>query len=442
MDNLLEEICVRLDQISQKILGIFPNPGTLTEQINWQFPALTGKDLASLASDLALRIRDANIEQLDTIRTDVLSDVPRRLDLLSTHTISQMAGQHMAVSGYIESLALLEKALRPELSMNYIDDPRYLPAKTANRLKSVTRTMDRIEQDHEGLVSRVGKINEAYAAAQALPSTLQELEEAKLSLGETEVKIDGLYKDATKSNGKIEACEVDSEKTLAQIRDYAEQAEKLIKQCEAAYQITTTKGLAGAFDQRANRLNISIVLWVFGLLGALAAGALLGGKRIDTLSVLASTTHPDWGVVLIHVVLSVLSIGGPVWFAWIATKQIGQRFRLAEDYAFKASVAKAFEGYRKEAAQLDPEFSSRLFSSALTRLEEAPLRLVEKEVHGSPWHELMSSEDFKNAIATIPNFQTSLIDIAKRSLSATTAVLNQTSTKALSVITPADKTPV
>lgn len=63
-----------------------------------------------------------------------------------------------------------------------------------------------------------------------------------------------------------------------------------------------------------------------------------------------------------------------MWFAWLATKQIGQRFHLAEDYAFKASVAKAYEGYRKEAARIDPEFEARLFGSALTRLDEAPLR--------------------------------------------------------------------
>ena len=67
----------------------------------------------------------------------------------------------------------------------------------------------------------------------------------------------------------------------------------------------------------------------------------------------------------------------------------GERFRLSEDYAFKASVSKAYEGYRREAANLDEAFAARLFSSALTRLDEAPLRLVETENHGSPWHELI-----------------------------------------------------
>ena len=111
--------------------------------------------------------------------------------------------------------------------------------------------------------------------------------------------------------------------------------------------------------------------------------------------------------------LSFLSIGVPLWFAWISTKQISQRFRIAEDYAFKASVAKAYEGYRKEAARIDETFEARLFASALTRLEEAPLRLVEGESHGSPWHELVASAAFQNALRTVPELRDKFIEVAK-----------------------------
>jgi hypothetical protein len=99
-------------------------------------------------------------------------------------------------------------------------------------------------------------------------------------------------------------------------------------------------------------------------------------------------------------------VGAPVWFSWLATKQIGQRFRLAEDYAFKASVAKAYEGYKLEATRLDPNFEKRLFASALTRLDEAPLRLVETGSPGSPWHELIDSHAFKQALEIVPELKT------------------------------------
>jgi hypothetical protein len=114
--------------------------------------------------------------------------------------------------------------------------------------------------------------------------------------------------------------------------------------------------------------------------------------------------------------LAVLGVGAPLWFSWLATKQIGQRFRLSEDYAFKASVAKAYEGYRKEAAVLDPEFQATLFRSALTRLDEAPLRLVEVEQHGSPWSELLKSEIVKEAMKVAPELPAKIMMIASDTL--------------------------
>ena len=119
-----------------------------------------------------------------------------------------------------------------------------------------------------------------------------------------------------------------------------------------------------------------------------------------------------------HALLSLLSVGGPLWFAWVATKQLAQRFRLAEDYGYKASVAKAYEGYRKEAARLDPIFEARLFSSALTRLEEPPLRLIQGQIHGSPWHELITSEEFTKALEIIPELRDRFITIAEKGVSA------------------------
>jgi len=120
-----------------------------------------------------------------------------------------------------------------------------------------------------------------------------------------------------------------------------------------------------------------------------------------------------------------LSVGAPLWFAWLATKQIGQRFRLAEDYAFKASIAKAYEGYRKEAARIDPAFEQRLFDSALTRLDEAPLRLVESGTHGSPWHELANSEAVRRAFSAAPELQDKISGLLREAIKTTGKVFRK-----------------
>ena len=120
-----------------------------------------------------------------------------------------------------------------------------------------------------------------------------------------------------------------------------------------------------------------------------------------------------------------MSVGAPLWFAWLATKQVGQRFRLAEDYAFKATVAKAYEGYRKEAARIDPDFEHRLFGSALTRLDEAPLRLIETGTHGSPWHELANSQAVRRTFDAAPEFRDKVTELLREGIAATAKTLGR-----------------
>lgn len=162
-------------------------------------------------------------------------------------------------------------------------------------------------------------------------------------------------------------------------------------------------------------------IWVFGLIAALTLGAVVGGNQLHNLTEAIKNSSENSqrnGEIWINLILSLFSVAAPVWFAWISTKQIGQRFRLAEDYGYKASISKAYEGYRREAALLDPNFQARLFSSALTRLDEIPLRLVETETHGSPWHELASSKIVQQAAGTIPGFADKITDLAKDAIAA------------------------
>ena len=96
----------------------------------------------------------------------------------------------------------------------------------------------------------------------------------------------------------------------------------------------------------------------------------------------------------IQLIVIAVGLGAPIWLAWMATKQIGYRFRLAEDYEFKAAVAKAYEGYRKEAVSIDPKLAERLFESTMKRFDEHPLRLVERTTAGSPFGEIGRSGIF------------------------------------------------
>ncbi|WP_176107876.1 hypothetical protein [Paraburkholderia youngii] len=197
--------------------------------------------------------------------------------------------------------------------------------------------------------------------------------------------------------------------------EIAAKAKQVLEWSEDAMRSSTAVGLAVAFHDRAEDLRKSMTPWVWGLIVALIAGATVGGFQLHSLAeAIQSSTSPM--IVWTRLAVSMLSVGAPIWFAWLSTKQIGQRFRLAEDYAYKASVSKAYEGYRREALELDEDFQKRLFASALTRLDEQPLRFVENETHGSPWHELANSKLMKEAIRIAPELVTRFRNEAKQAV--------------------------
>lgn len=409
MHKILEDVCVALDKLANTVTKAWTDDRTLAEVHGWNHPAVTRHDLANQAWGLEGKIRDANLEEVDEDMMEVLKDVPRKLGLIQTATVPYMfnGNGHQAVPAYMATLAWLTNVLTPYIGWQNLQDKNAMPAPIARRLRSLHAQLESIIPSKEDLEQQIKLIQDATDTAEALPTDLQELKEAKKVVNQ-------IATDSAELFGKIKTNHGDSKTALDNITQQQDEADKLVQKCEEAYRITTTKGLAAAFDSRASQLSVSMRLWAVGLFVALTASAYFGSQRMGLLVKIIEQpgeTKPE--VIWMNILLTVFSVGAPVWFAWLATKQIGQRFRLAEDYAFKASVAKAYEGYRREAARIDESFEARLFGSALTRLEEAPLRLVESETHGSPWHELISSEVFQNALKTMPELKIKFVEVFK-----------------------------
>lgn len=413
MNEDLAKACDALDAFATQVTNTWGNDSTMTDAIGWYSPALTRHDLAALPRLLARDLRNAAPDVFDEQMTTLIRDMPRRLQVLQGNTLPQMFGGNspQAVPAYVNTFVGLRSILSSLLDWQVINDPKAMPASLARRVRSISAELEQLAPKKDALEGQISDIKRAHAAAESLPLDLQALAEARKTLAEAVEESIGKAKEAAdnsyESYGHAEV-----------MKKRNEEAEAVLKQCEEAYRASTSRGLAAAFDQRATRLGWSMVAWTVGLLAALTTGAYLGIERINTLSAALSTPDPRWGAIFMHSLLSVASIGAPIWFAWLATKQIGQRFRLAEDYSFKASVARAYEGYRKEAARIDPAFEARLFDSALTRLEEAPLRLVESSTHGSPWHELVNSAAFMKAMDSVPELRDKFAEVSKSAFSA------------------------
>lgn len=383
MADKITPVIKALDNLGAVIAKSHPGTNTLKEQFGWNFPPLTKFDIAQLAQALA--------RKLELVDKASISDKFNPATMVAR--IDQAAAElppylwngsgTEAFRSYTSLLDWIEAAFSglfiQKVDWEKLEGSSSIPNALARKIRGLDARVKTITSGVGNLDTQVASITAAHDAALALPTDLETLDEARSKIIDLSK---GAEKDAISASSNAELVAT----LLNDVKTSRDEAVQLVKNTEDAYSAATTVGLGGAFQQRAQNLSRSMWVWVGGLLLALASGAAFGLYRIALIERLIDR-NASMSVIWLNMVLAVLSIAAPVWFAWIATKQIGHRFRLSEDYAFKSSVARAYEGYRREAARLDPAFERRLFESALNRLDEPPLRFVEHETPGSPWHD-------------------------------------------------------
>lgn len=375
---------------------------------NWSFPGLTRSELIGEAQAIVDLIDCHGGDDVGDGENH-LHDYVRRIQHLRQHTVGQLAGNAgQAVPAYLITLQGLNKALAAAIPADRRTDSTRL-RKVSSQIRAMEARIKDLDPRTTSLNAMVERIEKANDAADQLPTDLESLSEARQ-------KIARLADESAKGQAEITRLREESEAHNETLQNCAEEASSVLEKCEMAYSAATSLGLAAAFSERSNRLSRSMWVWVVGLIGALATGSIFGSAQLRNLSGLLMLPDASSSVIVLNLLLSMLSVGAPVWFAWLATKQIGQRFRLAEDYAFKASISRAYEGFRREAARVDKDMEAKLLASALTRLDELPLRLVETVTHGSPWQELAASNVVRQALRSVPGFVDDVKGLASSSI--------------------------
>ena len=410
MNETLQNICTELEQLIAQVSSSLPNDQPFgIAQNNWSFPNLSRPELIGEARSIIDLIQDRGGEELGE-NAELLKDYPRRLQYLRSSTVPNLwANAANGVAAYQATLSGLTSALSSALN----DDGATNVAVAIRRLTQQVRAMEarlrELEPRSANLSNMVERIERAYEAADQLPTDLEALDEARTQLHQ-------LVADSEKDHLRLSALRDSAEVISNKLDTASDEAAATLARCESAYAAATSQGLAAAFSKRSKALDYSMWTWVVGLVLALGLSATIGSKQLHSFTEVLREPTASGTIVALNLILSVIAVGAPVWFAWLATKQIGQRFRLAEDYAFKASISQAYEGYRREAARIDKDMEASLLESALNRLDELPLRLVEPVSHGSPWHELAHSPIVRDALRLVPGFANNIVDVAREGL--------------------------
>lgn len=402
---ILDQIAGALESLATQVHTNIGRDEPMNQIWGWNMPAITRDEFAAIFREPIQLIHSLENKTVTETDFNILSSYPPRIAYYVDQVLPHVAGGnafHAYLTGVsmIDALKVLINEYTPSDSdWKRIEDNKLVPASQLQRLRRLQASIDKATTDSGDIAAKIDEINAARATAEALPADLQALVEAQKAYAAAMKDVEGI-------KGKMSAALTKADTDQKAIDTLKQQAEQLVANTEAAQAAATTQGLGAAFDNKAKALGMSTMILGLILAATLGFAAWLSSGRIKAIQTLIEKPDVSLQLLWVHVLLTAISVAGPVWLAWILTKQIGQRFRLAEDYAFKASVAKAFEGYRREAVKVDPAFEKRLFSSILDRLDEAPLRHVETENHGSPWAELFLGRLGKGKNETSPSGST------------------------------------
>lgn len=236
------------------------------------------------------------------------------------------------------------------------------------------------------------------ATKEALTQTLaarQQVIESLTAIQQAETKSTELLATSTNSNTEILGFETNIKALVvgfATLKDELEINKALQQELITQFEAYRNKindllgdanrtGMAASFTNRKRELAApmfgSIVTFLASIVGLFFVGV------IYLVPIISSS---DWAKLP-----ATLALTAPfIWLGWFSVKQYGFTSRLREDYAYKEASAKSFEGFKREAGELDPILLKNLMDTAIKNLGDNPIRIYsDHENHASPLQELL-----------------------------------------------------
>lgn len=250
----------------------------------------------------------------------------------------------------------------------------------------------------DAAVNAAGTIDEEIAAVRDKALEDQEAVAALLAVAtknqaDLKQRADTLQALIESSQTTLDEIEEQKAKADKQIGTGADLLAKANDQLTKALQDINRQELAGAFAAQAEKAGSERRKWVF------AFGASIVWLIYVAYSVISGAPGNGTPSFDPSSLLRGLPFAAPaIWLGWFSARQVGMLARIQQDYAYKASTAVAFEGYKKEVTSANDEaLSKQLLETAISNFGENPVRLYEKkgDDHGHPIEALV--EKIKDA---------------------------------------------
>jgi hypothetical protein len=312
----------------------------------------------------ATEIKTQAVAALESIRSlvNTASDAGSRLEAIKT--------QAEAAQGVITA-----KSEHIEAGREHVDKVRKeLDTVLAQAQQSATSA----EAQHQAGRAAVENLNSIFTAAQTVKtSTDSNAESVALLRKQCEDHIAAtakLAEIAVSTESKVKAYE-------ARLAELEIAATERLKTIESLLPGATSAGLATAFNQRRAYFKWPQRIWQGVFIASVLALLALAGLEFGVIAKAdALLSYDKVGLSLLHRLPFALPL---VWLAFHAAHKAALAQRLEEDYSFKETVSRSFEGYRREMGDLEGKVNpgsplAGLCASTLAVITRRPGLIYEK----------------------------------------------------------------
>ena len=323
-------------------------------------------------------------DQIEGIRSTYSTLTQQQLQLGDIAKAIGAAGE--TATQHLQSV----QATKSEIEMIASDikqmGPQTLAAMKATQLE-VSAIAEISKQQRDAAATAASNASTAAADVEKARAALQTASsEATVAAAQVNAAKDEAvtHRNAAKTAAQeVEKLSTDLPFKLQEIAGLRDRAQEVVNNAEHAWSLANRRGLAKAFDDAAKGYRDATFFWFSTFSVFVAAVCWIALEKIVPLATNGKLLD------LQSLVLALMS-GPLLWGAWIASREISKNGQMRDEYRYKASVAMAFEGYKREAGEVDPALVHKLMEGAVHHFAENPaLRVHKSDAPATPLHDAL-----------------------------------------------------
>jgi hypothetical protein len=218
-----------------------------------------------------------------------------------------------------------------------------------------------------------------------------EIETLLKAAREAEINLGKILNHLQKSDGIASGHEV-------RVEELSKKLETLNTRAEGLLPGFTSTGLAHSFSEQKQRFAIPQKRWLQTFISCIIGLILVASPSF--LNAIIGAPADSWGVIFRGMAMRLPIVIPLVWLAIYAGRNYMVSLRLEEDYAYKETISRAFEGYKREMKDIpigeakNPTPLTTLCGNVLTAIAERPGRIYDgKQKDITPLNEALTAAE-------------------------------------------------